>query len=136
MSALNEALHRALLSATASLLDEEPLDMRDTDKPADDNSSFQREELRRLSDDRMQEEERRAEAMEMQLDVTAPLPSEVMLERARYIPLRLSYEERKTLRLVMAAINVSDYTSVVDTEFKSPARRRHVQLQVRKHERR
>lgn len=62
-------------------------------------------------------------------DVTK-LPSiEDMKERAKYIPLRLSYEERKSLRLVNAAINVSDYTNTVDIEFKSKSKRRHMQLQ-------
>ena len=52
-----------------------------------------------------------------------------MLERAKYIPLRLSYEERKSLRLVNAAVNLSDYTNSVDIEFASKSKRRHVQLQ-------
>lgn len=34
--------------------------------------------------------------------------------RAKYIPLRLSADERKILRLVEAALNVSEYTDVVD----------------------
>jgi hypothetical protein len=57
------------------------------------------------------------------------IASEDILERAKYVPLRLSYEERKALRLVNAAINVSNYTSVVDKEFKSQSRRHHQQLQ-------
>lgn len=36
--------------------------------------------------------------------------SETFLERAKYIPLRLSHDERKVLRLVEAALNVSTYT--------------------------
>lgn len=52
-----------------------------------------------------------------------------MLERAKYIPLRLTYEERKSLRLVNASINVSDYTTAVDIAFRNKARRNHVQLQ-------
>jgi hypothetical protein len=52
-----------------------------------------------------------------------------MRERAKYIPVRLTYEERKSLRLVNAAINVSDYTTAVDVEFKNKARRHHIQLQ-------
>ena len=35
-------------------------------------------------------------------------------ERAKYIPLRLHYEERRMLRLVEAALNVSEYTDKVD----------------------
>ena len=35
-------------------------------------------------------------------------------ERAKYIPLRLHYEERRMLRLVEAALNVSEYVDKVD----------------------
>lgn len=59
----------------------------------------------------------------------AVLPSEIMSERAKYIPVRLTYEERKSLRLVNAAINVSDYTTAIDIEFKNKSRRSHLQLQ-------
>jgi hypothetical protein len=62
-------------------------------------------------------------------DVTKLSSIEDMSERAKYIPLRLSYEERKSLRLVNAAINVSDYTNSVDIEYKSKSKRRHMQLQ-------
>ena len=60
-----------------------------------------------------------------------PLPTESMLERAKYIPIRLTYEERKTLRLVNAAITVSDYTTAIDnTAFTGKAaRRKNTQLQ-------
>ena len=36
------------------------------------------------------------------------------LERSKYIPLRLSYEERKYLRLVKATMNGAEYTDLVD----------------------
>ena len=49
-------------------------------------------------------------------------------ERAKYIPLRLSLGERKMLRLVEACMTTSDYTTLVDRPFKSPARRTHEQL--------
>lgn len=40
--------------------------------------------------------------------------SESFQERAKYIPLRLSHDERKVLRLVEAALKVSAYTDEVD----------------------
>ena len=52
-----------------------------------------REEKARLA---MEEEERRVAALTF--DDDALLPFDDMRERARYIPLRLSYEERKVLR--------------------------------------
>ena len=73
------------------------------------------------------EEERRV--AELSFDPEALLPTEQMEERAKYIPLRLTYEERKTLRLVNASVNVSDYTTSVDILFKSKAKRPHMQLQ-------
>ena len=51
-----------------------------------------------------------------------------VLERAKYIPLRLSLGERKMLRLVEACMNCCDYTTEVDRPFKSSARRTHEQL--------
>jgi hypothetical protein len=75
----------------------------------------------------IEEEERRV--AEMNFDYDALLPSSSLRERAKYIPLRLSYEERKDLRLVNAAINVADYTNTVDVVFQNKARRQHTQLQ-------
>lgn len=37
-----------------------------------------------------------------------------IIERSKYIPLRLKYEERKFLRLLEAGLNVSEYTDKVD----------------------
>jgi hypothetical protein len=42
------------------------------------------------------------------------LPANWFLDRAQYIPLRLTLEERKYLRLLEAALNVSLYTDKVD----------------------
>jgi hypothetical protein len=36
------------------------------------------------------------------------------MERSRWIPLRLTLEERKLLRLLQAALNVSEYTDKID----------------------
>jgi len=46
-----------------------------------------------------------------------PLPSRRshMLERSRYIPLRLVHKERKRLHILEASLNVSQYTDKVDT---------------------
>lgn len=52
-------------------------------------------------------------------------------ERSKYIPIRLSLEERKMLRLVEATMNCCDYTSQVDHDqkgFKNSARRTHALL--------
>lgn len=51
-----------------------------------------------------------------------------MMERAKYIPLRLSLGERKMLRLVEASMSCCEYTTEVDRPFKSSARRTHEQL--------
>jgi len=37
-----------------------------------------------------------------------------MLERARYIPMRLTYDERKRLHLLESSLQVSSYTDQVD----------------------
>lgn len=72
-------------------------------------------------------EERRV--AEMTFNPDALLPTQDVRERSKYIPLRLSYEERKSLRLINAGISVSDYTSAVDVVFKNKAKRHHTQLQ-------
>ena len=37
-----------------------------------------------------------------------------LLERSKYVPLRLTLNERKLLRLCEAALNVSEYTDKVE----------------------
>ena len=49
-------------------------------------------------------------------------------DRAKYIPLRLTLEERKALRLCEASLNVSEYTDRVDVYGHSRKRRIHRQL--------
>lgn len=52
------------------------------------------------------------------------------LERSKYIPLRLTYEERKRLRTLEAALAVSDYTSKLDSaKFAAKGKRVRMQLQ-------
>eukprot|EP00039_Didymoeca_costata_P030438 m.29540 g.29540 ORF g.29540 m.29540 type:complete len:811 (-) comp8113_c0_seq2:45-2477(-) len=52
---------------------------------------------------------------------------EWFMERAKYIPVRLSMKERKRLRLVSAALAVSDYTGHVDQVVKA-SKRTHKQI--------
>lgn len=53
-------------------------------------------------------------------------------ERAKYIPLRLSASERKILRLVEAALNVSEYTDVVDVlTYSQMKTRQRIHAQIR-----
>lgn len=52
-----------------------------------------------------------------------------LLERAKYVPLRLTLHERKLLRLCEAALNVSEYTDKVDIlTWKSKTGRIHEQI--------
>jgi hypothetical protein len=95
------------------------------DEEEPEAKQFKREQEERNK--AMIEEERKQ--AELNFDHDALLPFQSMKERAKYIPLRLTYEERKNLRLVNAAINVSDYTTEVDVQFKNKARRHHMQLQ-------
>ncbi|CCL99217.1 uncharacterized protein FIBRA_01232 [Fibroporia radiculosa] len=46
-------------------------------------------------------------------------PREWFVERSKYIPMRLTEDERKYLHLVEAALNVSEYTEKVDIEPES-----------------
>lgn len=53
-----------------------------------------------------------------------------MVDRAKYIPVRLTYEERKLLRIVEAALCVSNYTDKLDNAaYLAPAKRIRAQLQ-------
>ena len=53
------------------------------------------------------------------------------LERSRYIPLRLSYEERKHLRQCKALMRGHEYTQKVDgKKYKTPTRRAHAKVKA------
>ena len=56
------------------------------------------------------------------------LTGQTFMERAKWIPLRLTLKERKVLRLVKAALNSSSYTARVDKTFKTKSRRLHTQV--------
>lgn len=53
-----------------------------------------------------------------------------MAERAKYIPLRLSYEDRRVLRLVEAALLVSHYTDHIDSPALADPKKKHKRLQM------
>jgi len=56
---------------------------------------------------------------------------EWFVERSKYIPLRLSLGERKFLRLLDAALQVSDYTDKIDTIGFSISKAKRIVLQIR-----
>ena len=68
-------------------------------------------------------------AYEPDVDMDADELSEWFSDRARYIPLRLSYEERKVLRLVKAVMSTSDYVTLVDAPGLKPNKRAHALMQ-------
>lgn len=49
-------------------------------------------------------------------------------ERSKYIPVRLTADERSYLRLVESVISVTDYTGKVDADFPSASKRQNVML--------
>eukprot|EP01091_Cochliopodium_minus_P017413 TRINITY_DN6814_c0_g1_i1.p1 TRINITY_DN6814_c0_g1~~TRINITY_DN6814_c0_g1_i1.p1 ORF type:complete len:608 (-),score=198.84 TRINITY_DN6814_c0_g1_i1:66-1844(-) len=54
--------------------------------------------------------------------------SKSFVERAKYIPVRLSLKERKFLRLLRAAIKVNDYTDKVDQSTLTKSKRTYAQI--------
>jgi Protein of unknown function (DUF2009) len=93
----------------------------------DQQTARQYEKVAEAKRKAMEDEERKVAEMSFNHDEL--LPTQDVKERSKYIPLRLSYEERKSLRLINAGISVSDYTTAVDVAFKNKAKRHHTQLQ-------
>jgi len=58
----------------------------------------------------------------------ALLPHMTVSHRSKFIPLRLSLNERKMFRLVEAAITCTDYTSTVDSSGLKDSKRQHMKL--------
>ena len=130
---INQLLKSALdAAAVPGVGDEEPEVL---EAPMHVEPDHSEERMSRRAAEKIAEEKRKAieaeerRVAELTFDPDALLPFEDMKERAKYIPLRLTYEERKNLRLVNSCINVSDYSNAVDVPFKNKAKRHHTQLQ-------
>eukprot|EP01112_Ceratiomyxa_fruticulosa_P009456 TRINITY_DN2462_c0_g1_i1.p1 TRINITY_DN2462_c0_g1~~TRINITY_DN2462_c0_g1_i1.p1 ORF type:complete len:653 (+),score=147.30 TRINITY_DN2462_c0_g1_i1:106-2064(+) len=88
------------------------------------------ENNKRNEDSESEEEEEDEEVDNEHPFVQSNLPRGWFFERAKYIPLRLNLEERKKLRLLEAALHVSEYTDHVDIlSFSNKAKRIVQQLQ-------
>ena len=149
----NNALKMALANSSSKDGEDSPTEEYDDGRKAD--SSLK-------SDDELEEKPRQKKEtdsiddspdikqyeIDLDRDADIVLPYSVMTERAKYIPIRLTYEERKVLRLVNACITVmflklriwyrfdniraqvSDYTTTIDSiNFKTNAKRNHSKLQ-------
>lgn len=81
------------------------MDVDDEDAPADSD-----DELEQLVSGQAE----RPLALEVQPTAGSSV-GEWFVDRAKYIPLRLTLGERKYLRLLEAALNVSEYTDKIDT---------------------
>lgn len=84
------------------------------------------EEMAEESDE--EEEEPAAEAADPSKSVT---PKDEYVRRAKFIPLRLTYGERKYLRLLEAALTVSDYTDKIDVYVFNKSKAKRIVAQVR-----
>ncbi|KAG2500287.1 hypothetical protein HYH03_001865 [Edaphochlamys debaryana] len=76
-----------------------------------------------------EEEDEDEEPVRGTIGPQAAVPSTSFSERARFIPMRLSHDERKLLRLLESALNVSEYTDKVDVlTWRSKNQRIHAQI--------
>eukprot|EP01133_Synstelium_polycarpum_P016303 gene16303-19390_t len=82
-------------------------------------------------DDEDEDEEQFGERMRSLTSKAKQLPANWFLERSRHIPLRLNGIERNLLRLLEAALHVSEYTDKVDVAIGSSARAKRVNEQLR-----
>ena len=53
-----------------------------------------------------------------------------MNERARYIPLRLTHEERRRLRIIESSLSVSEYTDHVEVLMRQEKKQQVIKEQV------
>jgi len=127
--AIDEALLRRTVAALAdassypvTVLDGDENDQNQNQKDDDDDDQGE-EDVMADEEDEMLTGEQPTEKKSSS--------SESFAERAKYVPLRLSYQERKYLRLVEAALKVAGYVDRVDaaTTAAKPPRRQMLQLQ-------
>ena len=108
--------------------DSQPKHADSDDNMDDDDSDSDSEE----EDDKRKKKAAGTTTLPLSKPVAQQGPSETAVyftERAKYIPLRLDLKERKSLRLLEAALNVSEYTDKVDIlSYHSKAKRVHAQL--------
>eukprot|EP00798_Chlamydomonas_sp_ICE-L_P010312 gene10312-8243_t len=142
LQVLKEKAEEAVLEAKA-FRDQQKVDV-ETLKRSSQKAELQSDVDMKRSKDNSEEAASESEEAEVSTamdpsgssDVTMALLSEpstivgaTWLERARYIPIRLEQPERRLLRLLEAALNVSDYTDKVDIlTWRNKAQRIHTQI--------
>ncbi|KAJ2861150.1 hypothetical protein GGI22_002530, partial [Coemansia erecta] len=96
--------------------EKEGLSGEEMDTTAEGGSAAQQQQQEEEGDEEEGRESLAAESAGAQSGKTANGASfgEWIKERAKYIPLRLTLRERKYLRLLEAALNVSEYTDKID----------------------